>query len=115
MNSHERSGPCLDKNCAECCKPVKVRRFGLDALPVDAGGNPIWKKRPELLIPEDADGHTKLEAYDCKHLDQATGRCLDYEHRPEICKNSGCVDPASSEPADEQHRTFKEKKFIKIT
>lgn len=110
----KRTGPCLDKNCAECCDPVKVRRFQLDELPKDAEGKPIWKQRSEMLIPEDAEEHTKLEAYDCKNFDPVSGKCLDYENRPEICKDSGCVNPKSTEPVEEQFRKMKEKKFIKI-
>ena len=81
--------------------------------PKDAEGKPLWTKRHEILMPEDRE-RTKLETYDCKNFDPNTGKCLDYENRPEICKDSGCVDPVSSEPAEEQHRRMKEKKFIKI-
>jgi Fe-S-cluster containining protein len=84
-----------------------------DKMPKDEAGNPLWTKRKEVLVPEDQE-HTKLETYDCKNLDTKTGECRDYENRPEICKNSGCVNPELQESLEEQHKKMKEKKFIKI-
>ena len=57
---------------------------------------------------------TKLETYDCKNFDSASGLCKDYKNRPDICKNSGCINPNSSESIDEQFEKMKDKEFIKI-
>ncbi|OGN07863.1 MAG: hypothetical protein A2750_00220 [Candidatus Yanofskybacteria bacterium RIFCSPHIGHO2_01_FULL_45_42] len=110
----EHKSPCLDKNCSWCCNPVKVPRFlPPDKLPKDKGGQPLWTKRKELLVPEDS--QTKLETYYCKNYDSATGKCTDYENRPDICKNTECVDPNSTELIDRQHQKVTSKKFSKIT
>lgn len=110
----KRTGPCLEKNCSECCNPVKIPRFmPEDKIPKDAEGGSLWTKRQEILVPEDQVS-VKLETYDCKNFDSETGKCKDYEHRPEICKNSGCIDPESQESVDEQHCKLKGKKFLKI-
>lgn len=110
----ERTGPCLDKNCSECCDPVKTRRFmPPEIIPKDKVGDNLWKKREELLIPTD-NLEEKLETYDCKNFDPRTGKCLDYENRPDICKGSGCIDPNSTESKEAQFRILSEKKFIKI-
>lgn len=110
----ERTGPCREKNCSDCCDPVKVSRFfPADKIPKDAEGRPLWEKREETLVPEHDQG-TKLEAYDCRNLNSETGECIDYANRPEICKKSGCVDPESGEAIEEQHRRIIEQKFTKI-
>lgn len=110
----KKIGPCLEKKCSDCCDPVKMPRFmPEEKIPKDAEGKPLWTKRRELLVPEDQE-RTKLETYDCKNFDPETGKCKDYENRPEICKNSGCVNPESEESVEEQHRKMKETKFMKI-
>ena len=110
----EKHGPCTDKNCSECCNPVKTKRFmPPELIPKDKDGNDLWKKRRELLVPVD-NPEEKLETYDCKNFDRKTGKCLDYENRPNICRGSGCIDPDSSESKENQFKKLSEKKFFKI-
>lgn len=110
----EKHGPCLDKNCSQCCNPVKMKRFmPPELVPKDKDGNDLWKKKEELLVPTD-NPEDKLETYDCKNFDSETGKCLDYENRPDICKRSGCVDPDSTESESEQFKKASDKKFFKI-
>ncbi len=33
--------------------------------------------------------HPRIYEYTCKNWDQATGNCMDYENRPEMCRNHG--------------------------
>jgi len=111
----ERTGPCLEKNCSECCDPVKTKRFmPPEMMPKDKDGNDLWSKRKELLVPADNPDGEKIETYDCKNLDPKTGKCLDYENRPDICKKSGCVDPDSPESQETQFKRSSDRKFIKI-
>ena len=111
----EKLGPCIDKKCSKCCDPVKVHRFFPDEkIPRDSDGKPLWAKRRELLVPDSNPDGQKIETYDCKHFDPMTGKCQDYEHRPDICKNSGCVNPDSSEPEEEQFKKLADQKFIKV-
>ena len=111
--SVEHRSPCLDKNCSWCCDPVKIPRFELDQIPKDREGKNLWTKRPELLVPEDSE--QRLETYDCKNHNPETGKCMDYENRPDICKNTHCVNPNSPESADAQHQKLTGRKFSKIT
>lgn len=111
----EKHGPCIDKNCSWCCNPVKVRAgFPESKIPKNKSGEPIWHKRAEILVPEEHPDTVRLETYDCDHLDHETGRCKEYEDRPEICKSSGCVDETSSESEGEQYKKTVEQKFLKI-
>ena len=108
----EKTGPCIEKNCSECCDPIKVPRpFPAEEVPKDSEGNQLWTKRDTTLRPEDQE-HMKLDAYDCKNFDPSTGKCKDYENRPDICKNSGCVDSSSPMSAEEQYQEMKKKKIL---
>ncbi len=110
---NNKFGPCLEKNCSWCCNPVKVARFfPEDKIPTDKNGEKIWQKRKELLIPEDQIDTARLETYDCVNFNKETGRCRDYENRPEICKNTSCIDEKSNESIDKQYKKFINQKFI---
>jgi len=108
-------GPCIEKNCSYCCNPVKVRRFFPEnKIPVNKNKEKIWKKREGLLIPKNEIDTTRLETYDCVNFDKSTGRCLDYENRPTICRRASCIDKSSTESIDEQHKKSTKGKFIII-
>jgi Fe-S-cluster containining protein len=111
----EKFGPCIEKNCSVCCNPVKVARFfPEEKIPKDADGNNLWQKRNELLIPQNQSTEDRLEAYDCKNFNTKSGLCNDYENRPSICRNTGCIDPNSTEPNEEQFKKAQGKDFVKI-
>jgi len=111
----EKFGPCIEKGCCWCCQPVKVDKILAESeLPKVKEGKVIWKKRDEVLIPENDIEHGRVKTYDCKHFDETTGKCKIYEDRPDICKNTTCIDEKSEKSVDEQHRKVTEQKFIKI-
>lgn len=110
-----KEGPCLDKNCSWCCDPVRVNQtFPDNKIPRDKNNDKIWVERDEILIPELHPETVKLKTFDCVNLDNETGKCKDYENRPEICKNSGCIDEASDKSIDEQHEKTVNEKFISL-
>jgi len=109
----EKYGPCFEKKCSWCCNPVKVHRFFPESkIPTNKKGEKIWE--PDgLLATECVDGE-KLEAYKCKNYNKKTGLCKEYEDRPDICRNTSCVDEKSDESIDEQHNKMVKQKFIPI-
>ena len=71
-------------------------------------------KKGELLVPDDNPDGQKIETYNCKNYDPETGKCQDYENRPDICKRSGCIDPSSEKSEEEQFKRLANQKFIKV-
>ncbi len=112
----ERSGPCLEKHCSWCCNPVKIdRRKGVVSefdIPKDSEGNDLWIKTGEELAPEEKIETVRIDTYECKNFNKETGLCEDYENRPQICKNSGCVDKKSELSVDDQYNKNINTKFI---
>ncbi len=106
MESSEKHAPCTDKNCSFCCDPVKIDKkaiiSGLE-LPKDKNGGDLWTPTGNILIPEDKIDTDRVVTFDCKNFDEKTGKCLDYEDRPEICKNTSCIKDEDGD-IDEQHR-----------
>ena len=80
----------------------------------DINGEDLFLKRVEVLLPEEKIETSKVFTYDCKNFDKDSGLCNDYENRPEICRNSTCIDPKSKVDVDEHHKNVTEQKFIKI-
>jgi Fe-S-cluster containining protein len=106
-------GPCLEKQCTWCCNPVKVPKdFPDKEMPVDKGGNQIWHECGEIIAPENHIETVKIKTFDCVNLDAKTGKCRDYENRPEICRNTSYIQPDSTESTDTQHRKMTSEKFI---
>lgn len=112
----QKHGPCLDKKCSWCCDPVRVRKgFPDEKIPKDSTGKPIWEKRDEILVPEDHPDTVRIDTYECRKLNKTTGLCEDYENRPEICRDSGCVDGEETEAdIDRRHKEVTEQKFITL-
>lgn len=79
--------PCLQFNCSACCDPVKMKKGFKERVGKDFSKLP-FAKRKEIIIPEATD--IELETYDCKLLDKNSGKCNDYENRPEICRKTFC-------------------------
>ncbi|MFA4871816.1 MAG: YkgJ family cysteine cluster protein [Patescibacteria group bacterium] len=110
----ERFKPCLEKNCSWCCDPVKVPRFFPDEkIPINENGQKIWKRRDEIFRSAEHES-VRLDVYDCINFDPKTGRCTDYAGRPEICRQTSCINSESSESIDEQHRKMTSEKFISV-
>lgn len=111
-NNH---GPCIEKNCSFCCDPVKIPSRNLtlgNKLPKKKDGSELWIRRSEILVPED-DLESKIVTFDCVNFDKTTGRCLDYDGRPNECRNTSCLNIEGGTD-DEKHKELTEKKFIKI-
>lgn len=111
-----RKSPCKDKNCNFCCNPVKIDKRLIDRgliLPKDEYGNDLFIERNEYLIPEKNIDTVKLKTFDCRNFDKETGLCKDYENRPNICRNTSCINN-SEKSIDEQYSELVDTKFIKI-
>ena len=120
MENFNKHAPCIDKsidkNCSFCCNPVKIdKRIIVNGLrlPKDKNGKSLWKERDEILAPEDTMEKVKIATFDCINYDENTGKCLDYENRPEICRNTTCITDQSGD-VDDQHKKVTEVKFVKI-
>ncbi|MBI5794014.1 YkgJ family cysteine cluster protein [Candidatus Uhrbacteria bacterium] len=110
-----RHGPCMEKKCSWCCDPVKVpANFSDEKIPLDKEGKRIWRDREEIVVPESQMETVRLKTFDCDLLDTQTGKCSDYENRPEICRNTSCVDEKSTKSVDEQHRETLEEELIPL-
>ena len=108
-------GPCIEKKCSYCCNPVKVDRFfPEEKIPTNEKGEKIWKQRKGLLAPESQIDRVRLKSYDCTNFDSLTGKCYDYENRPDICKHTSCIDKKSEKSVDEQHKKLTDDKLIEI-
>lgn len=109
----EKFSPCLEKDCSFCCNPVKVKSgFPEDKIPIDENGEKIWNRRDEIYVPETETEKIRLETFDCVKYDKETGKCMVYEKRPDICRQTSCVQEDSEKTVDEQHKRTLEEKFI---
>ncbi|TSC91066.1 MAG: hypothetical protein CEN90_614 [Parcubacteria group bacterium Licking1014_17] len=110
-------GPCLGKNCSWCCNPVKVHEnFPDDMVPTNEKGEKIWRDKKETIIPESSIERgrpIRIKTFECANLDKKTGKCKDYENRPDICRKTSCIDENSIKPIDEQYKEMVGEKFIK--
>jgi Fe-S-cluster containining protein len=116
MENFNKHAPCLDKNCSFCCDPVKINQRAAQSgfkSPSDKSGNKIWKETGEVLTPIEKIDTDRVITFECVNLDKESGKCLDYENRPEICSNTTCI-RNESEDVDSQHRRMTEIKFVKI-
>ncbi|MBI5254767.1 YkgJ family cysteine cluster protein [Candidatus Falkowbacteria bacterium] len=84
MNKNEN--PCFHNECGRfCCKPVKVRAF----TQLDEKAKEKFKHIGRFARESCPDSY-KLDFYSCKEFDEQTGKCKDYENRPDLCKNTKC-------------------------
>lgn len=113
-----KHGSCKEKSCSFCCNPVAINQrailtLGKDKLPKDKNGNPLFTRKKEFIFLKNSPDTNKLQTFECKNFDQVSGLCKDYENRPNICRNTTCIDPNQKDKSeDEQHKEFKNK-FIK--
>lgn len=106
--------PCLSKKCSFCCHPVKVHKdFPDDNIPKDKNGQTLWKERDEYLVPESEMEKTALKTFDCVLHDESTGLCKDYEHRPDICRKTSCIQDRDGD-IYERHRQATEENFLSL-
>ena len=110
-----KHGPCLDKKCSFCCNPVLMPfRKGSDPrnipTPKKKEGEELWT-RDKVLIDPNLDDDVRLQSYNCVNFDPKTGLCKDHENRPDICRNSSCIDENSTESIDIQHKRVTESKL----
>lgn len=111
--------PCKEKNCWWCCDPVKISfRKWCDpsniTVPKDKNNNPLWIAKEEIWVPETNIDTTRIQIYQCILYDKDKKVCKDHENRPNICRNTSCVDQRSHNTIDEQHKKLTETNFIKI-
>lgn len=101
----EKFGPCLEKKCSWCCNPVKMdRSFSNSDIPLNKKGDKIWIEREGLLVAEENIDGRKLKAFDCINYNPETGLCNDYKNRPEVCKNTTCIQNPENNPEDQHLR-----------
>lgn len=117
--AENREAPCVESGCSYCCDPVKVafrKGFNPDRIPIpkDSTGNELWEARGEVWIPEHEIDHVRVQTYNCKKLDKETGRCLDYENRPDICRNTTCIREGILKSIEEQRADATGVNFIKL-
>lgn len=55
------------------------------------------KKNPDIQ---------KIWLYECLLFDKITCKCKAYEQRPDICRNTTCLDPKSTKSKDDQYEEF---------
>ena len=89
---NNKHGPCVDKNCSWCCNPVKIpnREIINGRKSPQKNGIDLWVRRKEILLNE-VSPEEKIATFDCVNFDKNTGRCLDYEGRPNECRNTSCL------------------------
>ncbi|MCC6639434.1 YkgJ family cysteine cluster protein, partial [Candidatus Falkowbacteria bacterium] len=98
-----------------CCNPVKIERSVYWSIPKhklkDARGEQVFTQNQKVLIPASNPDKGRVLTFKCKNFDSETGRCLDYNNRPEICKNTMCV-KSSDENIDESIKRFTHNIFL---
>lgn len=110
-----RHGPCKDKNCSFCCDPVAISHqtiinLGENKLPKDKKGDPLFINLKKFIYLKNESERSKLQTFECKNFDKETGLCKDYENRPNICRNTSCVNSNEKIKTEEdQYNEFKNK------
>jgi len=105
--------PCIEKGCSWCCDPVKIIKFTLKEIPKAQNGKDLRELLKEERIPKDKPDTVRLQIYKCLLLDKNTGLCKEYENRPDICKNSSCINKDSNKTKEEQYKLTIESEFYK--
>lgn len=113
-----RPDPCLAKGCSQCCDPVRVHvDFPERLIPTDEEGERLWIDENETVIPMSSieiGRPIELKTFRCLRFDSATGRCKDYESRPEICRKTSCMNSDSDQKLDQEHERVLRETFIKV-
>lgn len=79
-----REGQC--NGCGHCCKNISVKHGkniikDLKQFEILQRKMPLYRMFKVLEVAEDS------VIFQCIYLDEDTGKCLDYENRPPICRN----------------------------
>ncbi len=106
-----KNAPCLEKGCSFCCNPVaiderQIKNIGEENLPADKNGDSLFSSRKEILYSKKNPDSTKFMTFNCKNFDSNTGLCRDYENRPDLCRNTSCINVDSVKSVDEQRKDF---------
>ena len=48
----------------------------------------------------------KIWLYECLLFDKTMGKCKAYEQRPDICRNTSCINSESDKSIDDQYEEF---------
>lgn len=118
LNENDNTPPCLEGNCSWCCNPVRIpyhKQNGINLnIPKNDSGEEIWTDRDEILAPLNGIDRIRVKTYDCKNYNHDSGLCNDYENRPDICKNTSCINSDSNEDKEEQCRKLINTEFLKL-
>lgn len=121
MNKYTRNKhwACEEKKCWWCCDPIKISfRKWYDPsriiIPKDKDNNPLWIAKEEIRVPETDIDTRRIQIYECLLYDKDKKICKEYENRPDICRNTSCIDEFLDITIDEQHKKLIETNFIKI-
>lgn len=87
-----------DRCTGRCCRDFIIRRSPEEIQEQARTAEPRWKKEftkiAEMVIPlPHRNGFYSEYHYTCKHYDANTNNCMDYENRPEMCRNYPYGDP----------------------
>lgn len=122
MNKHIENNywPCKDKNCWWCCDPVKIwfrKWYDPSQIPVpkDNNWNPLWISKEEIWVDEKNIDTKRIQIYECLLYNKENNNCKDYKNRPDICRNTSCIDKNSTTTIDNQQQKAIQTIFIKIT
>lgn len=83
-------------------------------MPKDKDGNPLRIAKDELRAPEIDIDTKRIQIYECLLYDKDKKICSDHENRPNICRNTSCVDKDSDATIDKQHERYTKINFIKM-
>ncbi len=98
---------CIAFNCSECCRPVKINSLRIISKNLPFADN------NEIFVPKEHPDTVRLKTYICDKFNQSTGKCDDYENRPDICRNTKCKAFETSD-REEQARIIKEIKIAEF-
>ena len=102
--------PCLDNRCGWCCNPVKV--YFWTAVPI-INWQYIWEKINEIWLPKKYIDTVKLEIYKCLWYDSESKLCKFYDDRPDICRNTSCIDNIHEDVVTQYEKVISQE-FLKI-
>lgn len=102
-----QEAPCKERWCSFCCDPAWiVWRYSPDVSKItDTTWKQIWKyiwMRPSKKNPDTQ----KIWLYECLLFDKTMGKCKAYEQRPDICRNTSCINSESDKSIDDQYEEF---------
>ena len=104
--------PCIEYNCSWCCDPIKVHPW--TKIPKSKTWEDLRQLLDEIRIPKKHPDTVKLLTYKCSLYNALKKLCDDYENRPEICKNTSCINIGSNIDEEEQYKNTILEEFYKV-